>query len=228
LKKYFYFVFTIKELKMGLGIGSLAPDFKATTTEGEIGFHQWLGDSWGLLFSHPEDYTPVCTTELGVVAQLEKEFSGRNVKAIALSVDDLESHLGWKKDIEKSMNVSVRFPIIADADGKIARKYGMIYDNVDASKTVRSVFVIGPNKDIQLHLTYPMSIGRNFDEILRVIDALQLHMEHQVFTPADWKPKGDVIVDPKMSSEEADHKFPDRRAHDLSYLQYTKDPSKSS
>jgi peroxiredoxin len=211
---------------MILGIGSIAPDFMATTTEGKLSFHHWLGDSWGLLFSHPEDYTPVCTTELGMVAQLEQEFSKRNVKAIALSVDSLDAHMDWKTDIEKSMEVDVRFPIIADTDGEIAQLYGMIQKGTTDKKTVRSVFIIDSNKTIQLLLTYPTSIGRNFDEILRAIDALQLHANHQVLTPANWKPQEDVIVDPQMPKDQADHKFPDRRVQGAPYLQFSKDPSK--
>lgn len=210
---------------MLLGIGSLAPDFEAVTTEGEICFHRWLGDSWGLLFSHPEDYTPVCTTELGVVAQLEMEFSKRDVKAIALSVDSLDSHLGWKEDIENSMNVSVRFPIIADEDGTIAKLYGMIHEGVSSKHTVRSVFIIGPHKDIQLQLTYPMAIGRNFDEILRAVDALQLHAEHQVLTPANWKPKEDILMDPKITSNIVDSTYPNYKIQGVPYLKFSEDPS---
>ncbi|SMG48206.1 peroxiredoxin [Arenibacter troitsensis] len=210
---------------MLLGIGSLAPDFEAVTTEGEICFHQWLGDSWGLLFSHPEDYTPVCTTELGVVAQLEQEFISRNIKAIALSIDSLESHFGWKTDIEKSMNVKVRFPIIADEERTIAKRYGMIHEGVSSTHTVRSVFIIGPNKDIQLHLTYPMAIGRNFDEILRVIDALQLHEKHQVLTPANWKPEKDVLLDPKISEDQRNVKQTNHMIQGVPYLQFSEDPS---
>ncbi len=213
---------------MTLGIGNKAPDFEATTTEGKIKFHQWLGESWGLLFSHPEDYTPVCTTELGVVAQMEKEFSKRDVKAIALSMDSLESHMGWKVDIENSMNVSVRFPIIADVDGTIAQLYGMIQEGVSSKHTVRSVFIIGPHKDIQLQLTYPMAIGRNFDEILRAIDALQLHAQHQVLTPANWIPKEDVLLNHKVSAEELNAKYPDRKVQGVPYLQFSGDPSRKN
>ncbi|WP_228237808.1 redoxin domain-containing protein [Allomuricauda sp. M10] len=211
---------------MILGIGSIAPDFKADTTEGIIHFYRWLGRSWGLLFSHPEDYTPVCTTELGTVAQLEREFTSRNVKAIALSVDTLEAHRDWKIDIENSMGVDVRFPIIADADGEIAHLYGMIPIGATDKRTVRSVFIIDPDKIIQLHLTYPSSIGRNFDEILRAIDALQLHADHQVLTPANWKPEEDVIVDPQMPKDLVNTKFPERRVQGAPYLQFSKDPSK--
>lgn len=207
------------------GLGSSAPDFEAVTTEGPIRFHQWLGDSWGLLFSHPEDYTPVCTTELGVVAQLESEFAQRNVKAIALSVDKLESHIGWKKDIEKSMQVTVGFPLIADEEGRIARLYGMIHEEASSKHTIRSVFIIGPKKDIQLHLTYPMSIGRNFDEILRVIDALQLHAEHQVLTPANWAKDGDVLIDPKNANWVPGEGDQEPAHKDMAYLRYTRNPS---
>ncbi|GLU45358.1 peroxidase [Muricauda sp. NBRC 101325] len=208
-----------------MGIGSIAPDFDAVTTEGNFRFHNWLSGSWGLLFSHPEDYTPVCTTELGMVAQLEQEFMKRNVKAIALSVDTLDAHFDWKKDIEKSMDVEIRFPIIADTNGNIARLYGMFPIGANDKKTVRSVFIIDPDKTIQLHLTYPTSIGRNFDEILRAIDALKLHADHQVLTPANWKPKDDVIVDPHMPLDQADQKFPDRHVKGAPYLQFSKDPS---
>ncbi|MCK0192363.1 peroxiredoxin [Arenibacter sp. F20364] len=210
---------------MTLGIGNKAPDFEATTTEGKIKFHQWLGDSWGLLFSHPEDYTPVCTTELGVVAQLEMEFSKRDVKAIALSVDSLESHMGWKVDIENSMNVSVRFPIIADVDGTIAKLYGMIHEGVSSKHTVRSVYIIGPHKDIQLQLTYPMAIGRNFDEILRAVDALQLHAEHHVLTPANWTPEKDVLLDPNVSDNQLDVQYSDPKGKGVPYLRFSGDPS---
>lgn len=211
---------------MFLGIGSLAPDFEAVTTEGKIRFHRWLGDSWGLLFSHPEDYTPVCTTELGMVAQLEKEFRVRNVKAIALSVDSLEAHMDWKMDIEKSMKVAVRFPIIADVEGEIARQYGMIHKEVSSKHTVRTVFIIGPDKHIQLQLTYPKAIGRNFDEILRVIDALQMNAEHKVLTPANWKPQEDVLVDPVNSPDQMDVDYPDRKEQGVPYLQFSKDPNR--
>nr|WP_067031746.1 peroxiredoxin [Muricauda sp. CP2A] len=210
---------------MALGLESSAPNFKALTTNGPIDFYDWLGDSWGLLFSHPEDYTPVCTTELGAVAQLEKEFSDRNVKAIALSVDSLESHNGWKLEIEKSMNVKIGFPIIADEDAKIAQLYGMIHKYSSDTHTIRSVFIIGADKKIKLHLTYPMSVGRNFDEILRVIDALQLSSQHQVVTPANWKQGDDVIVDPSLSNEEAEKLYPYKVPKKAEYLRFTPNPS---
>ncbi|MGW9684865.1 MULTISPECIES: peroxiredoxin [unclassified Flagellimonas] len=210
---------------MELGLESNAPNFKALTTSGPIDFYDWLGDSWGLLFSHPEDYTPVCTTELGAVAQLEQEFSKRNVKAIALSVDSLESHNGWKLEIEKSMNVKIGFPIIADEGAEIAQLYGMIHQGSSSKHTIRSVFVIGTDKKIKLHLTYPMSVGRNFDEILRVIDALQLSCEHQVVTPANWNQGDDVIVDVALSDEEAKKLYPYKASEEASYLRFTPNPS---
>ncbi len=210
---------------MELGLESNAPNFKALTTSGPIDFYDWLGDSWGLLFSHPEDYTPVCTTELGAVAQLEQEFSKRNVKAIALSVDSLESHNGWKLEIEKSMNVKIGFPIIADEGAEIAQLYGMIHQESSSKHTIRSVFVIGPDKKIKLHLTYPMSVGRNFDEILRVIDALQLSCEHQVVTPANWNQGDDVIVDVALSDEEAKKLYPYKASEEATYLRFTPNPS---
>ena len=210
---------------MVLGLESNAPNFKALTTSGLIDFYDWLGNSWGLLFSHPEDYTPVCTTELGAVAQLEKEFSDRNVKAIALSVDSLESHNGWKLEIEKTMNVKIGFPIIADEDAKIAQLYGMIHQDSSAKHTIRSVFVIGADKKIKLHLTYPMSVGRNFDEILRVIDALQLSCQHQVVTPANWNQGDDVIVDVSLSDEEAEKLYPYKVSEEVAYLRFTPNPS---
>ncbi|MBO0322251.1 peroxiredoxin [Muricauda sp. CAU 1633] len=210
---------------MALGLESSAPNFKALTTIGPIDFYDWLGDSWGLLFSHPEDYTPVCTTELGAVAQLEQEFSDRNVKAIALSVDSLESHNGWKLEIEKSMNVKIGFPIIADEDAKIAQLYEMIHKDSSDKHTIRSVFIIGADKKIKLHLTYPMSVGRNFDEILRVIDALQLSSQHQVVTPANWKQGEDVIVSPSLSDQEAEKQYPFKVTKKAAYLRFTANPS---
>lgn len=211
---------------MELGLESKAPNFKALTTNGPIDFYDWLGESWGLFFSHPEDYTPVCTTELGTVAQLEQEFDKRNAKAIALSVDSLESHNGWKLEIEQSMNVKIGFPIIADEGAKIARLYGMIHNDSSDRHTIRSVFIIGPDKKIKLHLTYPMSVGRNFDEILRVIDALQLSHNHKVVTPANWRQGDDVIVDVSLSNEEAKKLYPYEVTDNPSYLRYTPSPSK--
>ena len=211
---------------MELGLESKAPNFKALTTNGPIDFYNWLGDSWGLFFSHPEDYTPVCTTELGTVAQLEQEFNKRNAKAIALSVDSLESHNGWKLEIEQSMNVKIGFPIIADEGAKIAQLYGMIHKDSSNKHTIRSVFIIAPDKRIKLHLTYPMSVGRNFDEILRVIDALQLSYDHKVVTPANWNQGDDVIVDVSLSNEEAMKLYPYEVEDNPSYLRYTPSPSK--
>ncbi|MFT7033241.1 MAG: alkyl hydroperoxide reductase subunit AhpC [Cyclobacteriaceae bacterium] len=209
---------------MALNLGDAAPNFKAVSTSGEIDFYDWLGDNWGILFSHPEDYTPVCTTELGVVANLKQEFIGRNVKTIALSVDSLESHLGWIKDIENLFEGKVDFPIIADENKEVAELYGMIHSNASTKFTVRSVFVIGPDKEIRLILTYPMAIGRNFDEILRVIDALQLNENYQVVTPANWKNGDEVIIDPSISDEESKVKFSKGFEPKKSYLRYTPQP----
>lgn len=208
---------------MSLRIGDIAPDFVAESSEGEIRFHEWLGDSWGLLFSHPEDYTPVCTTELGVVANLSNEFKQRNVKAIALSVDSVESHKGWIKDIEETMNATIDFPIIADTDKQVAQSYGMIHENSSDLFTIRSVFIIGKDKLVKLVLSYPVAVGRNFDEILRVIDSLQLSERHNVYTPANWQNGGDVIIKPDISNEELQEQFPDH--HELkSYLRFSKQP----
>ncbi len=205
-------------------LGATAPDFYAKTTMGDLQFHTWLGSKWGLLFSHPEDYTPVCTTELGIVAKLQDEFEKRDVKAIALSVDSLESHKGWIKDIEQSMNAKVNFPIIADEHADVARLYGMIHKNSSEKHTIRSVFVIGPEKDIKLMLTYPMAVGRNFDEILRVVDALQLSAKHPIVTPANWKQQEDVIIDPSLSEKEAHTNFPKGHEKVTPYLRYTEQP----
>ncbi|WP_420323013.1 peroxiredoxin [Flagellimonas sp.] len=209
---------------MTITLGSIAPDFKASTTMGSLTFHKWLGSSWGLLFSHPKDYTPVCTTELGVVANLHDEFSSRDVKAIALSVDSLDSHRGWISDIEKSMNTKVNFPIIADEHAEVAHLYGMIHKGSSETHTIRSVFVIGPEKDIKLILTYPMAVGRNFDEILRVVDALQLSSKYPVVTPANWKQKENVIIDPSMTDKEVEEAFPNGHEKITSYLRYTRQP----
>ncbi|MEX0288070.1 MAG: peroxiredoxin [Flavobacteriaceae bacterium] len=207
-----------------IGLGSIAPDFYAKTTLGDLQFHKWLDKNWGLLFSHPEDYTPVCTTELGVVANLRNEFEKRGVKAIALSVDSLESHVGWIRDIEQSMNTKVNFPIIADEKAEVAKLYGMIHKGSSEKHTIRSVFVIGPDKDIKLMLTYPMAVGRNFDEILRVVDALQLSSKHPVVTPANWKQKENVIIDPSLSEKEVSEAFPSGHNKINSYLRYTQQP----
>src|SRR6201994_421983 len=189
---------------MTLSIGSTAPDFEADTTEGHIRFHDWIGDSWAILFSHPKDFTPVCTTELGSVARLKPEFDKRNTKVIAVSVDPVESHKEWTKDIEEVGNVKLNYPIIGDPDRKVADLYGMIHPNASDTATVRSVFVIGPDKKVKLTITYPASTGRNFDELLRVIDSLQLTAKHKVATPVDWKQGQDVIIVPSVS--DADEK----------------------
>lgn len=210
---------------MTLRLGDPAPDFTAETTAGTISFHEWLGDSWGLLFSHPADFTPVCTTELGTVARLKPEFDARNVKAIGLSVDPVDSHAKWESDIGETQGTPVNFPIIADADRKVATLYDMIHPNASATATVRSVFVIGPDKTIKLTLTYPMSTGRNFDEILRVLDSLQLTAAQPVATPADWKPGEDVIIGLGVPDEEAAERFPGYRTV-RPYLRYTTAPAK--
>jgi thioredoxin-dependent peroxiredoxin len=193
---------------MALQLGDDAPDFTAETTEGTISFHEWLGDKWGVLFSHPKDYTPVCTTELGAVAKLKPEFEKRNAKVIGLSVDPLDAHEGWSKDIKDVTGAAPNFPMIADQDRKVADLYGMIHPNAADTTTVRSVFVIGPDKKLKLTLTYPASTGRNFDELLRVLDSLQLTAKHKVSTPADWKHGEDVIIVPAVTDEEAAEKFP--------------------
>jgi alkyl hydroperoxide reductase subunit AhpC len=193
---------------MALQLGDIAPDFEADTTIGKIKFHDWLGKSWGVLFSHPKDYTPVCTTELGYTAKLKSEFDQRGVKAIGLSVDSVEDHKGWTKDIESTQNVKVNFPMIADPDMKVANLYGMIHPKASDRFTVRSVFVIDPNKKVRLTITYPASTGRNFDEILRVIDSLQLTDKHKVATPVNWKQGEDVIIVPSVSNDDAKKLFP--------------------
>ena len=193
---------------MAIRLGDTAPDFTAETTAGTINFHDWLGDSWGLLFSHPADFTPVCTTELGRTASLKSEFDKRGVKAIALSVDPLDSHRAWVGDIEETQGTPVNFPIIADEDRRVAELYDMIHPGVTEKVTVRSVFVIGPDKKVKLTLTYPPSTGRNFQEILRVIDSLQLTASKRLATPADWNPGDDAIISPGVSDEEARDIFP--------------------
>jgi len=193
---------------MALQLGDVAPDFTAMTTEGEIKFHDWIGDSWCVFFSHPKDYTPVCTTELGAVAKLKPEFQKRNCKVIGLSVDPVDSHKGWAKDIEETQGTALNFPVVADADRKIADAYGMIHPKALDTLTVRTVFVIGPDKKVKLMITYPASTGRNFDEILRVIDSLQLTSKHSVATPVNWKHGDDVIIVPSLSNDDAKKKFP--------------------
>lgn len=209
---------------MSLRLGDEAPDFTAQTTEGDIHFHQWLGESWGVLFSHPADFTPVCTTELGRAAALKPEFDRRNTKIIGLSVDPLESHTTWAADIAETQGTAVNFPMIADADRKVSLAYDMIHPNAEATATVRSVFIVGPDKKVKLSLTYPPSTGRNFDEILRVLDSLQLTAYKKVATPADWKPGGDVVILPGVSSDEADKLFPGYRTI-KPYLRMTTQPA---
>jgi len=211
---------------MAIRLGDTAPDFTAQTTEGEVSFHQWLGDKWGVLFSHPADFTPVCTTELGAVAKIKAEFAKRNVKFLAISVDPLDAHRGWIKDINETQATTVNFPIIADSDRKVATAYDMIHPNADTTATVRSVFVIGPDKKIKLTLTYPASTGRNFDEILRVIDSLQLTANHKLATPADWKNGQDCIVVPAVSDEDAAKLFPKGVRKIKPYLRYTPQPNR--
>jgi thioredoxin-dependent peroxiredoxin len=211
---------------MSLHLGDDAPNFTAQTTIGEINFYDYLGNSWGVLFSHPADYTPVCTTELGRTAALQEEFAKRNVKVLALSVDPVDSHKGWVNDINETQNVNVQFPIIADDDRKVATLYDMIHPNASATATVRSLFIIGPDKKIKLHLTYPASTGRNVFEVLRVIDSLQLTANHSVATPADWKEGEDVIIVPSISTEDAQKKFPKGVKVVKPYLRYTPQPNK--
>lgn len=211
---------------MALRIGDDAPNFQVETTEGAIDFHEWLGDSWGILYSHPADYTPVCTTELGRTAQLAPEFAKRNTKVLAVSVDDLESHQGWIKDINETQNTEVNFPIIADPDRVVANLYDMIHPNASATATVRSVFFIGPDKKIKASLTYPASTGRNFAEILRVIDSLQLTANFSVATPADWIQGQDVVITPAIKTEDIPAKFPKGHTIIKPYLRMTPQPDK--
>lgn len=211
---------------MSLRLGDIAPNFTAETTQGTIDFHEWLGDSWGMLFSHPADFTPVCTTELGKTALLKDDFAKRGVKVAAVSVDDLASHGRWVPDIEEVNGVIVNFPIIADGDRNVATLYDMIHPNASEKATVRSVFIIGPDKKIKLTLTYPASTGRNFTELLRVIDSLQLTANYQVATPADWKDGDDTIVVPAVSTEDAIMKFPKGVRVVKPYLRYTPQPNK--
>lgn len=211
---------------MALRLGDIAPDFTTDTTEGTINFHEWLGTSWGVLFSHPADYTPVCTTELGKLAKLKGEFDKRGVKVIAISVDGVESHKGWINDINETQSCTVNFPIIADPEAKVATLYDMIHPNASEKFTVRSVFVIGPDKKIKLTITYPASTGRNFEELLRVIDSLQLTANYSVATPADWKDGEDVVITPAVKDEEAVTKFPKGIKRVKPYLRLTPQPNK--
>jgi alkyl hydroperoxide reductase subunit AhpC len=218
---------------MTLRINDIAPDFEAQTTQGPIHFHEWLGDSWGVLFSHPKDFTPVCTTELGYMAGLQPEFEKRNVKIIGLSVDPVEDHGRWKADIEKTQGHSVNYPMIGDSELKVAKLYSMLPADAGetcagrtaaTNATVRTVFVIGPDKKIKLMLVYPMTTGRNFDEVLRVIDSMQLTAKHQVATPVNWKPGDDVIIVPAVSNEDAAKKYPAGWNTVLPYLRVVSQP----
>lgn len=211
---------------MALQLGDIAPDFTQGSTEGEIRFHDWAGDNWVVLFSHPKDFTPVCTTELGEVARLKPEFEKRNVKAIGLSVDSLASHHDWKGDIVETQGSALNFPLLADEDRSVSELYGMIHPNANDTLTVRSVFVIDPNKKIRLTLTYPASTGRNFDELLRVIDSLQLTDSHKVATPVNWQHGEDVIIVPAISNDEAKDLFPEGWDEQKPYLRLVSQPVK--
>ena len=211
---------------MALQLGDEAPDFTAETTEGTINLYEYLGDGWGVLFSHPKDFTPVCTTELGTVAKLKAEFDKRNTKVIAVSVDPVDSHKGWIPDINETQGTTVNFPIIADPDRNVADLYGMIHPNASDTVTVRSVFIIGPDKKVKLTITYPQSTGRNFQEILRVLDSLQLTSKYSVSTPADWKDGEDVIIGGAVSDDEAKEKFPKGWTAPRPYLRITPQPNK--
>jgi len=219
---------------MTLRINDQAPNFTAQTTQGELNFHQWLGDGWGVLFSHPKDYTPVCTTELGYVAKLQGEFAKRNCKTIGLSIDALDDHQGWMQDIEETQGFAVNFPMIGDTDLNVAKLYNMFPADESGAvgertamtnATVRTVYVIGPDKNIKLMMTYPMTTGRNFDEILRVIDSMQLTAKHKVATPVNWKQGEDVIIVPAVSNDEAAQKYPDGWKTLKPYLRVVKQPS---
>ena len=210
---------------MSLRLGDTAPDFEADTTEGRIRFHDWIGDNWAVLFSHPADFTPVCTTELGETARLKDQFAQRNTKVIAISVDPVEDHKGWSGDIEETQGCSVNFPIIADTDHKVSQLYDMLHPGEGDSSTVRSVFLIDPNKKIRMTMTYPKSAGRNFDEILRVIDSIQLTDKHKVATPVNWQQGDDVIILPTLSNEDAEKLFPQGWTEKKPYLRITRQPS---
>jgi thioredoxin-dependent peroxiredoxin len=219
---------------MALQLGDTAPDFEADTTEGRIRFHDWIGDSWAVLFSHPKDFTPVCTTELGYMARIKPDFDKRNVKIIGLSVDPTEKHADWVRDIEETQGAAVDYPIIADSDFEVSKLYGMLPADVSGdpgsrtpadNQTVRNVFVIGPDKKIKLLLVYPMSTGRNFDEVLRVIDSLQLTAKHQVSTPVNWKPGEDVIISGSVSDDQAREKYPDGWESPKPYIRIVPQPS---
>lgn len=218
-------LYFLKPMTMSLRLGDVAPNFSAKTTEGEIDFYEYLGDSWGVLYSHPADFTPVCTTELGRTAALKSEFDKRNVKVLALSVDPLDSHFEWIKDIEDTQHITMNFPIIADEDRSIAELYDMIHPNATEKFTVRTVFVIGPDKKVKMTMTYPPSTGRNFHEILRVIDSLQLTAYHSVATPVDWEQGQDVVIAPAVSDADADLKFPKGYNKVRPYLRITPQPN---
>ena len=213
---------------MALRLGDIAPDFTADTTDGPISFHEWVGDSWACLFSHPKDFTPVCTTELGYVAKCKPEFDKRGVKVIGLSVDASDSHKRWAEDIKETQGTALNFPVIADPDHRVAELYDMIHPEISDVFTVRSVFIIGPDKKVKLMLTYPASTGRNFDEILRVIDSLQLTAKYSVATPVNWKDGDDVIIVPSLSDEAAKEKFPGGWRAPKPYLRITEQPNKTS
>ena len=210
---------------MSIRLGDTAPDFTAPTTHGEISFHEWLGDSWGVLFSHPKDFTPVCTTELGEVARIKAEFDRRGVKVVGLSVDPVDSHETWEADIAETQGTPVNFPMIGDPERRVADLYDMIHPNANDTLTVRSVFVIAPDKTVKLTLTYPASTGRNFDEILRVIDSLQLTARHKVATPANWSPGNDVIIGAGLSDDEAAELFPNGWVAPKPYLRIVPQPT---
>ena len=211
---------------MSLRLGDKAPNFTQDSTEGPVSFYDWMGDSWAILFSHPADFTPVCTTELGTVARLKPEFARRNVKVIGLSVDPLDSHKGWARDIAETQGTQLNFPLLADADRQVAELYDMIHPAADSTATVRSVFIIDPNKKVRLMLTYPASTGRDFGELLRVVDSLQLTEYQRVATPANWRAGDDVVILPSVSSEEADKLFPQGYREVKPYLRFTAQPGK--
>ena len=214
---------------MSIRLGDIAPDFEQDSSEGRIDFHQWLGDSWGILFSHPADFTPVCTTELGLTAKLKDQFAERNVKAIALSVDPVDSHIEWIKDINETQNTVVGFPIIADHDRKVSELYDLIHPNANDTLTVRSLFVIDPNKKVRLIITYPASTGRNFDEILRVVDSLQLTDNYKVATPGNWKDGDEVVIVPSLQDEEEiRQRFPAGYRAVRPYLRLTPQPNRKT
>jgi alkyl hydroperoxide reductase subunit AhpC len=210
---------------MSLQIGDLAPDFVQDSTEGTVRFHEWLGDKWGILFSHPKNFTPVCTTELGAVAKLKREFDKRGVKVIGLSVDKVTDHEGWARDIEETQGAKLNFPLIADHDRKVSNLYGMIHPNASDTMTVRSVFIIGPDKKIKLMITYPASTGRNFDEVLRVVDSLQLTANYKVATPVNWQQGEDCIIVPAVTDQDADKMFPKGYKKLKPYLRITPQPN---